>query len=39
MPTNALSRVLFPEPFGPTIETTSPGAARTETVRITGSPP
>ena len=39
MPTMLLSRVLLPDPFGPTTETTSPGAACTEMPRITGSRP
>src|SRR5450432_2646259 len=39
IPTRLLSSVLLPEPFGPTRETTSPGAALTEMSRITGSPP
>src|SRR5215472_10422489 len=39
MPTRLLSRVLLPEPLGPTSDTTSPGSARTVMPRITGSPP
>src|SRR5260370_34895167 len=38
-PTMLLSSVLLPEPFGPTIEATSPGAAVTERPWITGPPP
>src|SRR5215468_4083493 len=39
MPTRLLSRVLLPEPLGPTSEITSPGSALTVMLRITGSPP
>src|SRR5205823_12961105 len=38
-PTSPLRRVLLPEPFGPMTDTTSPGATRTETSRMIGSPP
>src|SRR5215471_17106327 len=38
-PTRLLSRVLLPEPLGPTREITSPGLTATVMPRITGSPP
>ena len=38
-PTRLLSSVLLPDPFGPTMDTTSRGSARTDTAWITGSPP
>src|SRR5256885_8069089 len=38
-PTTLLSRVLFPDPFGPTMETIRPGSASRDTPRTTGAPP
>ncbi len=38
-PLSALIRVDLPAPFGPMTRTTSPGAAWTDTPRITGTAP
>ena len=38
-PTMLLSSVLLPDPLGPTIETTSPGATESEIPWMTGLPP
>src|SRR5665213_3489535 len=38
IPTRLFKSVLFPDPFGPTIETTSPGATLIETPCTTGLP-
>ncbi len=38
-PASAFSKVLLPEPFGPTTDTTAPASATTVTPLMTGSPP
>ncbi len=39
IPTRLFKSVLLPEPFGPTIETTSPGSTSIDTAWMIGLPP